>query len=134
MTTTTTRGHVLLEAAARATGLTPAALRGPSRAQALTRSRQVVAAALIMRGLTLKEAGRALHRDHSTILHARDRVARDPALLRTARALAVTLARPRAVPRLAREARAAAIILEAEGYPATAQSLRLAAEGVGCGA
>jgi len=50
-------------------GYTPDALRGPDRHQAITDARQALMTALYYwAGLTMTEAGRELHRDHTTVI------------------------------------------------------------------
>jgi hypothetical protein len=129
-TTTTTRGHALAEAAARALGLPLSALRGPERDAATTRARQLAALALLECGESTVSAGRELDRDHTTIMYHRRSA--DMGTRAEALALARRIApdRPPPLEVLLREALATADRLEAQAR----ELRRLAAEGVQDGA
>lgn len=57
-----------IERASAATGYKLADLRGPSRIPDLCRVRFAIMDAMRRKGMTLPAIGRALHRDHTTIL------------------------------------------------------------------
>jgi len=64
----------LVRQAARAMGVTPDAIYGPRREQAIVEARWAVIARLYEQGWGLVDIGRALGRDHSSIHHALQRI------------------------------------------------------------
>lgn len=68
-TATQSRNERLIERVAHAYGISTAALTAPSRAPLLVEARRVAMGLLAERGLGPTHIGRALRRDHSTVLH-----------------------------------------------------------------
>lgn len=71
------RVDAILQATAAHYEVRPEDLAGRRRARPLPEARMHAAVALLRAGLTLKQAGAALRRDHSTVIYYRDRHARE---------------------------------------------------------
>lgn len=81
----------LLDLAAHAFGVSRQQLVGPSRADGLSAFRQVAMAAARRLGTSFPMIGRAFERDHTTVVHACQRVAGDADLSAAAEALVAEL-------------------------------------------
>jgi chromosomal replication initiation ATPase DnaA len=74
-----TRTEHVIQSAANLYGVTAEAVLSPSRDAQDVRARQAACWLLRARGLTLPAIGRALGRDHTTVLYACNKIDADPA-------------------------------------------------------
>lgn len=65
-------------------GVSEAALRGPGRMRFLVLARREFCLRATVLGYSSTEIGRAINRDHTTVLHLLDRLGRTPAYLEAA--------------------------------------------------
>lgn len=77
----------MVRAAADLYGTTPEAIRGPARDKSIATARMVACWLLRQTGLSYPEIGRAVDRDHTTVMHACRVIDNDPTRLAIARQL-----------------------------------------------